>query len=249
MTSHQLRIRLLGELEVTRPDGTAASAADFRTGKTADLLRILALNNTMPVPQSSLIDRLWPQAPADRAQASLRTAASQIRRTVGVDCIGRRAGALFLQGAWVDVEAFLAEVRTAHAAGHAGAHLRALEATRAGERLYRGDLRSHDDSSSWARTHRDHLVHQRQRMLCTGAEAAIQLRRHHEALDLASVAAQLDRTSDGAHRALMLAYAELGEVASALRVFETYRSALAEELGADPSVMTRELHIRLLRDS
>jgi DNA-binding SARP family transcriptional activator len=47
----------------------------------------------------------------------------------------------------------------------------------------------------------------------------------------------------------MQAYAELGEVGSALRVFETYRSHLAEELGADPSPQTRELHLKLLRGS
>jgi DNA-binding SARP family transcriptional activator len=33
----------------------------------------------------------------------------------------------------------------------------------------------------------------------------------------------------------------------ALRVFETFRRHLAEELGADPSHQTRELHLRILQ--
>ncbi len=45
----------------------------------------------------------------------------------------------------------------------------------------------------------------------------------------------------------MRAHAELGEIGSALRVFEAYRARLAEELGADPSPQTTQLHLRLLR--
>jgi len=47
----------------------------------------------------------------------------------------------------------------------------------------------------------------------------------------------------------MRAYAELGETSSAIRVFETYRAHLADELGIDPSRATRELHLRLLQDN
>ena len=84
-------------------------------------------------------------------------------------------------------------------------------------------------------------------MLCVGASSAISIDRHETARDLAAKAVELDRTSERAHRILMLAYAELGEIGTALRVFESYRTALAEELGADPSVQTQELHLSILR--
>ena len=41
----EIRIRLLGPFEVRRPDRSMVGLTEWRTGKTMDLLRILALNN------------------------------------------------------------------------------------------------------------------------------------------------------------------------------------------------------------
>jgi hypothetical protein len=117
------------------------------------------------------------------------------------------------------------------------------------DRLYRGEFHAHDDDSDWARTEREHLLRVRQEMLTEAALAALELRRFREALDFASSAVDLDWTAETPHRALMRAHAGLGEIGSALRVFETYRAHLAEELGADPSRQTLDLHLRLLRSS
>lgn len=247
MHQRRTRVRLLGDLEVTRADQSTVGLREYRTGKTADLLRILALNNGHQVPLSDVIHRLWPDVTPEKARASLRTAISQLRRAVGVDCVGRRAGTLLLLDSWVDVDRFLANASAARQASRAGRHLRALILTQAAERRYRGDFHAHDDESGWARGSRDRLVRTRQQTLVAGAEGAIALARFTDSLELASIAVALDRRSESAHRALMLSYAELGEIGSALRVFESYRETLAEEFGADPSVQTRELHLRLLR--
>jgi DNA-binding SARP family transcriptional activator len=47
----------------------------------------------------------------------------------------------------------------------------------------------------------------------------------------------------------MRAHASMGETAAALLDFESYRSRLAEELGADPSPETQALHVDILRSS
>lgn len=242
-----LRIRLLGELEVQRPDGTIVRYDEWRTGKTMDLLRILALNNGRPVRLTSVVDKLWPGVSLDRARASLRTAGSQIRRATGVNCIVRQSGGLVLHGAWVDAILFLDDARLVHVAARAARHRRVLDLTRAAERLYRGDFRAHQDESPWVRAERDRLTQSRRAMLCDAADSAIVLGRYDEALDLAATAVRIDRTSEAAHRALMRAHAGLGEVGNALRAFEACRAYLAEELGADPSPQTRALHLSLLR--
>jgi DNA-binding SARP family transcriptional activator len=242
-----LRVRVLGELEVQRPDGSLVALGEWRTGKTADLLRILALNNGRPVRLASVIEKLWPNASPDRARASLRTAGSQIRRATRVNCIARQNGGMLLTGAWVDAELFLDHVRRVHEATQADDHVRVLDLSRAAERLYRGDFRAHDDQSPWALAERDHLSQSRRGMLCDAAESAIRLGEFEEALRHADTAVRIDPSSEAAHRALMRGYAELGETASALRAFEACRSYLAEELGADPSPQTRALHLRILR--
>jgi DNA-binding SARP family transcriptional activator len=242
-----IRVRLLGVLSVLRADGSAVAVDEWRTGKTMDLLRLLSLSGGAPVRSSSLIDKLWPNATPERARGSLRTAASQIRRAVRTNCVIRTPEGLVLQNAWVDVNEFLDGARRVRLAARDAQHTHVVALARAAEALYRDDFHAYDDDSDWACVEREHLVRARHEMLCDAAEAALELGLRREALDLAGAAVRLDPSSETAHRSLMRAHAELGEIGSALRVFETYRAHLADELGADPSHQTRELHLRLLR--
>ena len=230
-----------------RSDGSIVAHDAWSTGKTADLLRILALNNGRSVRATSVIEMLWPSVTLDRARASLRTACSQIRRTIGVNCVIRQEGGVRLQGAWVDAILFRNDARLVHQAALNSRHAQVLGLAQAAERLYRGDFHAANDDSSWALAEREHLAETRKAMLCHAAESANATGRYAEAVAFASDAVRIDRTSEAAHRALMHAHAAQGEVASALRAFETFRATLAEELGADPSAQTRALHLHLLR--
>jgi DNA-binding SARP family transcriptional activator len=245
----QIRIYLLGNLEVVRPDGSIVDPHLWRTSKTMDLLRLLALANGQVVRTDSLLDKLWPTVSVDRGRASLRTASSQVRRAVGAPCVVRRPDGLALEGAWVDIHALLHTSRRVQQAVLDARHADVVAVVAGAEGLYRGEFHAHDDDSDWARTEREHLLRVRQEMLTEAALAALELRRFREALDFASSAVDLDWTAETPHRALMRAHAGLGEIGSALRVFETYRAHLAEELGADPSRQTLDLHLRLLRSS
>jgi DNA-binding SARP family transcriptional activator len=242
-----IMIRLLGALEVRRPNGSSVGSDEWRTGKTMDLLRILALGDGRPVSISSIIDKLWPGVSEDKARASVRTASSQIRKTIGTNCVVRQNGSLILMGAWVDAIQFREAARLAQRAARAAQYTRTIELTESAERLYQGDFHAHNDGSAWAMAERNQLRQTRRVMLCDAGDAANSLGDHHVALEFAGSAAQIDLTSEAAHRALMVAYAGLGETASALRVFEECRAHLAEELGADPSAQTQQLHLRLLR--
>jgi DNA-binding SARP family transcriptional activator len=245
----RIRVRLLGDLEVVRADGSLVEPAQWRTSKTMDLLRLLALANGHVVRSASLIEKLWPAADPVRARNSLRTAASQVRRAVGTPCVVRRPDGLLLLDAWVDTHAFLHGARRVQQAVRDGRSDDVVAIARTTDALYRGDFHAHDDDSDWALTERTHLVRSRQEMLTEAADAALATGLPRDALDFAKTAVVLDPTSEGAHRSLMRAHAELGEVGSALRVFESYRAHLAEELGADPSRQTLELHLQLLRAS
>lgn len=243
----EIRIRLLGTFEALRPDGTVVASHQWRTGKSIDLLRILALSNGRPVHLTGVVDKLWPGVSMERARASLRTAASHVRRALGVNCVQRQNGSLVLTGATVDVVEFQEGARLAQLAARAGDHRGALDLAERAEGLYTGDFHAHNDASEWAVAERNQLRRTRQVMLCAAADAAIALGSYPVARDLAEKAVGIDRSSETANRALMVAYAGLGETASALRVFESCRTHLAEELGADPSAQTQALHLRVLR--
>jgi DNA-binding SARP family transcriptional activator len=65
-------------------------------------------------------------------------------------------------------------------------------------------------------------------------------------VDFAETAIAIDPGLERAHRALMRAYAGLGETARALRAFEDCRRNLSSALGADPSSQTSAVHLQIL---
>jgi DNA-binding SARP family transcriptional activator len=244
---HTLRIRLLGGFEVHRPDGSRVEQREWRTGKTRDLLRLLALANGQPVRVAGLNEKLWPDDSESRARNSLGTAASQIRRTLGEPCVVRQSDALVLRNSWVDVNAFRALAHRAQLAARASASAEVLTNARAALALYTGDFHAHEDDATWVVGERQMLQGLRVATLCDAALATIDLGLLREALDLATTAVRLDPTVEAAHRCLMRAHAELGEIGMALRAFEECRVHLADELGTDPSPQTQELHLQILR--
>ncbi|PZS31587.1 MAG: hypothetical protein DLM59_09700 [Pseudonocardiales bacterium] len=244
--SDRIEVRLLGPLRVRRADGSLVDPREWRTGKTADLVRLLALNGGEAVAVDTLVEALWPHADAQRGRASLRTAASQVRRVLGPDCLQRRLGGLELRDVWVDAAAFSSLVREVHRLAGAGQAAKAVAVAREADALYLADFRAHGDGEQWALTARGELAKAYHGLICDAADAAVELGWMRDAMEFASRAVSLDRYSERAYRALMRSYAGLGETPQALLEFERCRAFLTDELGTDPSPETRALHLQLL---
>ena len=238
-----VEVRVLGQLLVRRPDGSIVGGDEWRTSKTLDLLRLLTLNGGRPVPVPTVIERLWPDVDWDRGRASLRTAASQLRKVLGVDCIERQAGSLQLARAWVDAWAWTELAHESDLARRAGDHEGVVALVRKAEGLYAGDVEVTSgewdgDAATWFRDHR-------LRLLLDGAEAAGRCGWVRDGLDFALRAREIDLTEE-VGRALMRAYAGLGATDRALDVYEELRHHLDTRLGVDPAPQTRALHMLVL---
>jgi DNA-binding SARP family transcriptional activator len=244
-----VRICVLGELRVSRQDKTDVRVDEWRTGKTRDLVRILALREGRPIRADQLTEMLWPGAPSEPARNRLRTALSQVRTTLRGDSLVRRPDGYLLSDVLLDARQFSDLVGHVATAAGRGDHVAVLPLARAAERLYREDFHADDDDSEWATTERARLQRLRRSLACDTAEATLSQHLHRDALSFATLAVELDPTNETAHRLLMRAYAALGETAAGLRDFEVYRRHLAEELGVDPSPETRALHLELLRST
>jgi DNA-binding SARP family transcriptional activator len=244
---HVTEVSMLGALEVQRIDGLVVDPRAWRTGKTADLVRLLALGAGQPVATHTLLSVLWPKSDQPHGRASLRTAVAQVRHVLGRDCVERSLGGLRLHDTWVDVVAFrglAADVRRMMSS----TDLSSVEAiAREADALYRGDLRAHDDSADWVQVERRSLADTRQILLCDAADATLACGNAQDAIDFATRALALDPFCERACRVLMRGFAEIGESSRALREYECRRVLLAEELGVDPSPQTRALHLELLR--
>src|SRR5680860_1424149 len=168
-------IRLLGPLRVRRADGSLVDHAAWRTRKTVDLLRLLAVRVGQPVPVEVLVECLWPDVPEERGRASLRTAASTIRSVLGRDCLERRLGGLVMRDAWVDAVAFTALAREARSCVREKMPSRAVAVAREAEALYLDDFRADDENGAWASHEREVLSETYRNLLEDKADAALSL--------------------------------------------------------------------------
>ena len=244
-----LEIRVLGPLRVRRADGTVVQPAEWLTSQTADLLRLLALHVNEPVAVDVLTEALWPKVDETRGRASLRNAASRLRKVLGEDCVQRRLGGLVLTGAWVDAQAFRTLAHQARREMLAGAWARVVTTTREAEAVYLGEFRAHNDGAEWVFRERDVLSSTYRVLVADAAEAAASLGWWHDAVDFAERTLQLEPCTERAFRVLMRAQRGLGETALALKTYDRCRRVLADEVGADPSAETRELYVELLADA
>nr|WP_297413696.1 BTAD domain-containing putative transcriptional regulator [uncultured Nocardioides sp.] len=230
---------------VRRHDGSGVRDDEWRTSKTLDLLRLLALHNGEAVPVRTIVDLLWPGVAESRGRASLRTAASQLRKALGEDCVERRIGGLVLVDSWVDVQTFEGLLTEAATCARVGDHQGTVAAVKHAEALWVGDLDLPEHPGEWMYEARERLHRLRCRALLDAAEAAAAVCWMRDSLAFAERAASL-APSEEASRALMRALAGVGEIEKALEIFERTRRDLAREYGADPSPQTRALHVQLM---
>ncbi len=242
----QIEIRLLGRLWVRLGNGTVVPSSQWTTGKTTDLLRLLAIKSDQIVSSESLIEKLWPDVAPAKAAASLHTATGQIRKVLGKDSITRHLTGLQLRGCWVDVVAHQNLGIQIAAAMRSRDYAAVVSAAKQAEALYVDDFHPYDDLGVWAADIRDQVRTQRKLMLVDAAESAIELGWMRDAIEMSTLAISLDSCFERAHRTLMRAYAGIGETDSAIRSYERCQRNLLTALGATPSPMTEALHLELI---
>ncbi len=224
-----VRLRLIGQMEAW----TAASENVLPAGrKTRALLAAVALAAPRPALRGRLAELLWSRRPEEQARASLR---QEIHRLLEVlapakaeilqvtrDHLSLKPGAI-----WVDVE----EVMRATTAEPASLSL--LD----GELLE--DLVGIDPTfDMWLTGERERLRDRArgvaEALLREQIEPALVIPAAHRLL-------QIDRSHEGAWRALMRAHAEQGERGMAIQAYDRCRAVLADLLDAAPSAETQTL--------
>jgi DNA-binding SARP family transcriptional activator len=241
----ELEIRLLGPTLVRRRNGEAVAQKEWRTAKSLELVRSLALSPDEPVAADELIERLWPDVDHAKAQSSLRNAVFHVRRVLGEDALERRAEGLALHNAWTDVRAYAALADQIKQAHRARDHARVAALCCEAEALYVRDIEI-EGSGEWVAEAQRRWRGLRLQVLLASAESAVELCRMREALDLAKAAIELDATSERATRVVMRAFGALGEAKKALGAYDRLRAILADTYGIDPAPQTRALHLDLL---
>jgi DNA-binding SARP family transcriptional activator len=242
------RIQLCGHLAIDREGVRVEASLPGRQG--ARLLGYLAANLDRWVTRDELIEAVWGDGVPPDPSAALAPVLSKVRRVVGAERIEGRSSLRF-----VAADEVMVDMHWAFDALH-----RAESA-----------LRDKDWHGAFHPGHTAHLIGSRTFML--GHEApwidAWRARLHEVGLRglechvraLLEVPSEsrpeTERTARGlidaapfresGYRMLMEALERSGNRAEALRVFESLRRLLAEELGTEPDPQTMAMHQRLLR--
>ena len=209
----------------------------------------LVVNRTRDVLSDELVDALWPVDPPGGADGTLRTLVSRVRGAVGSDTLGR-GGRYRLDlpaDVHVDFEAALDAIHRAETAIASEEWRRAWgPAQVALFTARRGFLPG--DEAPWIDDRRRILSEVELRALeCyVAASLGVGGRELPDAERAARRLVEREPFRESGHRLLMRVLAERGNVADALRVYQSLAVLLRDELGVDPSPATKELHTSLL---
>jgi SARP family transcriptional regulator, regulator of embCAB operon len=214
------------------------------------LAAYLLVHRTRSVRRDELVDALWWEGLApDGAQATLSTLLSRVRNVFGAERLEGTGELRLAAGAdaWIDLEAAERGVHEAESAvaqeRYAQAWAPARIALHATSRGFLPDV-----DAPWAGERREHVENLRLRALETVAAAGLGVGGSElpstERAARSLIAAAPYR--EGGYRYLMAFFAERGDVAEALQVYERLRRLLREELGVAPSGAVADLHQRLL---
>lgn len=252
-TSAKIQIFTLGTLQVVR-ENMAVTESDWHTRQARQLLKILLTERPRPVSTDVLIEILWPNSTPSAAATTLRSAINALRNVLEPDrpnrapskyIVTQAPGYAFhlLPDIWLDVDEFERRLNQAHTLPEPGLRLHFLEAAIA---LYHDDYLSSDPYADWLQTERERLRERFFNALLQAADLYADAGRYADAITTCRRLLASDEVRENAYQSLMRYQAESGDSAGALLTYERCRTLLLDELGADPSPMTQQLHQRIL---
>ena len=252
-SSAKIQIYTLGTLQVVR-DSTAVTESDWHTRQARQLLKILLTERPRPVSTDVLIEILWPHSTPSAAATTLRSAINALRNVLEPDRPNRAPSKYIVtqapgyafhltQDIWLDVEEFERRLTQAHTLNDPALRLYFLEGAIA---LYQDDYLISDPYADWLQTERERLRERFFNALLQAAELYADAGLYAEAITNCRRLLASDEVRENAYQALMRYQAESGDSAGALLTYERCRALLSDELGADPSPLTQQLHQRIL---
>jgi len=235
-----VEFQVLGTVAV-RMDGAAVELGHARQ---RCVLAVLLVDAGRVVPVDALLERVWSGRAPRHARNALSGYVSRLRGVPGV-CVLRESGGyrLAVDPMTVDLHRFRALVGEARAAADDELAIARLDRALG---LWQGMAFGALDTP-WLGGVREALDAERQAAELDRNDLALRLGRHGEALAGIGAAADAHPLDERLAGQLMLALYRDGRQADALHRYQRIRTALADELGADPGPPLRELHQRILR--
>ncbi|MEW6279327.1 MAG: response regulator, partial [Candidatus Eremiobacterota bacterium] len=244
-----LRIFTLGPLEVFRGEDRIPDKA-WRSQKCRYVLAYLAAAKAQPVSEDLLIDAFWADD-FDKGRRNLYWCSSMLRSLLrpdgwpdDLDYIHRSGGCLQLNPEvprWHDMEELEKHYEEGMRQRQAGQTSPAVESFRKAVALYRAPFLE-ACYMDWTDPIRQRLADRVSESLSFLHQQAGQEGRHHESLDYAQRLLALDPCRQEAYEGALAALLALGRPEEAVRLFESCRRTLQQELGMEPTLKLLEFY-------
>ncbi|HEY7282415.1 MAG TPA: AAA family ATPase, partial [Actinomycetota bacterium] len=240
-------IHLSGPFRVTR-GGRVIAGNELGSRKGRRLLQLLAARSGRAISVDEIAEVLWPDGAPPRFEQNVASLISRLRGVLGGTAVlGGRDGYRLGTDVEVDVDRAERLGTEARARLDASEPAVALAAANRALDLLHGEVLEAEPDAPWIDDARGAADHVRRSIRTTAWRAALVVGDVDAARAAAEEALGADALDEEAVRALMTAHHVAGNDAAALAAFDRLRETLAEELGADPSTGTRELHLAILR--
>ena len=251
-----LRVHTLGGFRLWR-DGVEIGPSAWEREKALHLFQFFVTMRRFEarLPKEQIIEQLWPGLDADRGDRDFRVALNALYRALEPERTPRAeprflrrqglAYGLDLAAAWVDADAFEAQVSAGNRALPADpdSAVRHYEAAVA---LYAGDYLPERRYEDWTSAERERLQTLALGTMTTLAGLLVE-RRPLESIHLAQRVLSIDPVWEDAYRAEMRAYLAQGNRPLALRAYQRCVQVLEREFGVAPLPETRALYETIRR--
>jgi DNA-binding SARP family transcriptional activator len=228
----QVTLRLLGDFELRCGESVVPVAASGQR-----LMAFVALHGH-PVSRCRASAALWPDAPVERGNASLRTALWRLPEPAGRPLVSAAGVHLSLDGT-ILVDLHRGSVWASDLLEPDGA-ARAELSTPEVRAVLRGDLLPGWDEE-WLLPERERFRQLRLHALERLCEQLTAEGRYGHALEAGLAAVDIEPLRESAHRAVLRVHLREGNAVEALRTYRAYGRLLAAELDLRPSVAIRRL--------
>ncbi|MEU1478314.1 BTAD domain-containing putative transcriptional regulator [Streptomyces sp. NPDC001668] len=247
-----MQFGLLGNLEVTVAQEERISLPP----KLRTILALLLVSQNKIVPTSQFVDELWMGDPPMTAMATIQTYIYQLRKLLGIGS-GVKGDEISLitepSGYQLSVPAECVDVPVFERAFHAGRDAflqgdydRALKALGAALSVWRASALCDVQKGHWLEAYAAKLEETRTQATELRIEAYLKAGRALDAIRELQSLTVIHPLHEGLHAKLMVALHRSGRRHEALDIYRRLRSALAEELGIDPSRVIQKLERALL---
>jgi ATP/maltotriose-dependent transcriptional regulator MalT/DNA-binding SARP family transcriptional activator len=252
-----LRIRTFGTFVIERETGGVLEPLQFGAKtprKLLTLLKALIALGAAKVPESRLLDAVWPELDADQAQAALKVAISRLNQLLGEPggWVSQRGGLLGLdpERVWLDtwaLDRLLDPTEPPRDVPQDAAALPSRAAPDALLALYRGPFLAADLAEPWSVPARERWRQFVVRVLHAQGQERAALGDVEGALRCYAGGFERDLVAEPLAVEAMRLQQRLGRRLDALATFERLREALARELGLRPSAEAAALHRELVQ--